>query len=103
VPHPERRPGGVIVHVGLTHEVLGVAICIGKPSPGHSNQVAVQEGPVHLQNNHVLVDSRLRPEGRFEHRLVLDLPIKVVYRFIDRVAQVVLREHRVPTEIEGAA
>jgi hypothetical protein len=63
--HPERRPRRMIIHVCLTHEILWIAISIGETSPGHSNQITIDEGSVHLQYDHVLVHSRFCSESRF--------------------------------------
>ena len=48
-----------------------------------------------------MVDTGLSPKGRLDHWLILYLPVEVVYRFVDRIAEVILNEHWVPTEVEG--
>lgn len=98
--YPECGPARVIVHVCLSHEIRWVAIGVGLASPGHGDEVSVDEGATHFENDHILVDAGLRAEGRLDDRLVLDLPVKIVDRLIDRVPQVVLREHREPAEVE---
>ena len=68
----------MIIHEGLTHEILWVAVGIGKASPSHSYEISIKESSIHLQYYHVLVDTGLSPKGRLEHWLILDLPIEVV-------------------------
>ena len=68
----------MIVHEGLAHEILWVAVCIGKTSPSHSDEISVKESSIHLQYYHVLVDTGLSPKGRLEYWFILDLPIEVV-------------------------
>lgn len=69
----------MIVHEGLPHEILWVAVGIGQTSPSHCDKITVKESSIHLQYYHVLVDSGLSPKSRLEHWLILNLPIEVVY------------------------
>jgi len=76
----------MIVHVRLAHEICRVTISIGFTSPSHGNEITIDESAIHLQNDHVLVDTGLSTECRLQDRLILNLPIEVVYRFIDGIA-----------------
>ena len=68
----------MIVHEGLAHEVLWVAVSIGKTFPSHCDKVTVKESSVQLQKDHVLVYTGLGPKSRPEYWLILNLPIEVV-------------------------
>ena len=56
-----------------------------------------------MHDNHILVHGGCSPKGRFENRFILNLPIEVMYGFVDRVVEVVVSEHREPAEVEGAS